>query len=212
MPSGSTILGTAPVAARAPLSSTAWSGASGGAPRPVSTVGDAIAAAGTGFVLLSLLLTWYRVTITAVGVQFYQSLERALFAHLFPQATAALGGLAGPLTFSVSALGKEAGGWRWAILVVSIVLLLEVLLANGTGVARQVSPTWPHAATMLVLTVANLILVAAAFFNQPYSDAPSTYLSVSHGIGAYLGLAACLVACGGAVARLAKGPGRVDAP
>jgi hypothetical protein len=91
-------------------------------------VGDVVAAAGTGLVLISTFLTWYSVTLTSLGVQFYESLERALFSRLFPQIAAGLGGLTGPLTFSVSVLGKGAGGWRWAILVVSIVLLLEVIV------------------------------------------------------------------------------------
>ncbi len=162
--------------------------------------------AATGGVLLSLLLTWYSVTITAVGMQFYQSLERALLYRLFPAAASGVGGLSGPLTFSVSALSKEAGGWRWAILVVSIVLILEVLLAIGSGVARQAAPSWPHAAILLALCVVNLVLVGAAFFNLPYSDVPSSYISVSHGFGSYLGLAAALVALGGAVARILRGP------
>jgi hypothetical protein len=152
-----------------------------------------------------MFLTWYSVTVTAVGMQFYESVERALFARLFPQAAAGLGSFTGPLTYSVSPLAKEAGGWRWAILVVSIVLLLEVLLAIGSGVAKQASPTWPHAAILLALSVTNLILVAAAFFSLPYSGAPAAYLSVSHGIGAYFALVAALIACGGAVARILKG-------
>ena len=144
--------------------------------------------AATGGMLLSLLLTWYSVTITAVGMQFYQSFKRALLYRLFPAAASGVGGLSGPLTISVSALSKEAGGWRWAILVVSIVLILEVLLAIGSGVARQAAPSWPHATILLALCVVNLVLVGAAFFNLPYSDVPSSYISVSHGVGSYLGL------------------------
>jgi len=155
-------------------------------------------------VIVSLMLSWYRVTITVAGVQFYQSLERALFSRLFPGAASGLEGLTGPITFSVSALDKEAGGWRWAILVVSTVLLLEVLLALGTGVAQQASPTWPHASVLLVLALVDLILVAAAFFVRPGGGAPSLYLSVSNGIGAYLGLVAALVAFGGGLARLLR--------
>ena len=173
---------------------------------PSSTLGDVVVMAATGGVLLSLLLTWYSVTITAVGMQFYQSLERALLYRLFPAAASGVGGLSGPLTISVSALSKEAGGWRWAILVVSIVLIFEVLLAIGSGVARQAAPSWPHATILLALCVVNLVLVGAAFFNLPYSDVPSSYISVSHGLGSYLGLGAALVALGGAVARIVRGP------
>jgi hypothetical protein len=104
----------------------------------------------------------------------------------------------------VSALDKAAGGWRWAILVVSIVILLELLLAIGSGTTKQPSQSWPHTSILLVLTVANLLLVVAAFFSLPYSGMPAGYLTVTRGIGAYLGLAAGFVACGGAVAVLAK--------
>ena len=152
--------------------------------------------------IISLFLTWYRVTITAVGMQFYQ----ALLSHLFPQAASSLGGLTGPLTMPVSALGKEAGGWRWAILVVSIVLVLELVLTIGSGVTRQVPPTWPHTTILPALCFANLVLVGAAFFNLPYNDVPSTYISVSHGIGSYLGLVAGILAFGGAVAGMFRVP------
>jgi hypothetical protein len=153
-------------------------------------------------VIVSLLLTWYRVTITPAGMQFYQS----LISRLFPGAGSELGGLTGPLTFSVSALDKEAGGWRWVILVVSAVLLLEVLLALGTGVAQQTAPTWPHASILLVLTVVNLILVVAAFFVRPDGGTSSLYLTVSNGVGAYIGLVAALVAFGGGLARFLRSP------
>jgi hypothetical protein len=188
-----------------PVGPTARSGFGSGTSGPSSSVGDVVALAGTGFVLISMFLTWYSVTVTALGVQFYESVERALFARLFPQAGAGLGGFTGPITYSVSALAKEAGGWRWAILVVSIVLLLEIVLAIGSGVAKQASPMWPHGAILLALSVTNLILVGAAFFSLPYGGTPAAYLSVSHGIGAYVALVAALLACGGAVARIFTG-------
>jgi hypothetical protein len=167
-------------------------------------MGDVLAGAGTGFVLIAVLLTWYRVTITPLGVQFFESLERAMFSRLFPQVAAGLGALRGPLTLSVSALDSAAGGWRWAILVVSIVILLEVCLAVSSGATKQASPSWPHAPILLMLTVANLILVVAAFINLPYGETPAGYLTVTRGIGAYLGLVAGFIACGGAVAVLVK--------
>jgi hypothetical protein len=43
-----------------------------------------------------------------------------------------------------------------------------------------------------------------AFFSLPYGSAPSTYLTVAPGVGAYVGLVAALLACGGAVVGLAK--------
>jgi len=171
---------------------------------PPSIVNDLLAASGSGFVLISILLTWYNVTITALGVQFYESIERAFLARLFPQAAPGIGGLSGPLTLSISALDKAAGGWRWAILVVSIVILLEVLVALSTGASRQSSPPLPHSTVLMVLTFANLVLVVAAFVNLPYGGAPVSYLIVARGVGAYLGLVAALVACGGAAVGLIK--------
>ena len=194
----------APAAACVLPSSTTRAGITSSGAGPNSGLGDVLAGSGTGIVLISMFLTWYRVTITPLGVQFFESLERALFSRLFPQAAAGLGGLTGPLTLSVSALDKAAGGWRWAILVVSIVILLELLLAIGSGTTKQPSQSWPHTSILLVVTVANLLLVVAAFFSLPYSGTPAGYLTVTRGIGAYLGLVAGFVACGGAVAVLAK--------
>ncbi len=167
-------------------------------------MGDVLAAAGAGLVLISMFLTWYSVTLTTLGVQFYETLERALFARLFPQIANAFGGITGPLTFSVPALGSGAGGWRWAILVVSIILLLEVLLAISASTKSQSSPTWPHTGIVLVLAVTLLILVAVAFFSMPYGGTPSSYVTVASGVGAYVGLLAALLACLGAVTGLVK--------
>jgi len=169
-------------------------------------VGDVLAAAGTGILLISMWLSWYSVTITPEGVRFFESLERAFLSRLFPQVASGLGSLTGPLTSSVSALGEGAGGWRWAILVVAIILMLEVLIAISSGVTKQALPTWPHASVLLVLSVANLILVTAAFFDLPYGGAPAAYLTVSRGVGAYIGLLAALVAFAGAVTRLVNSP------
>ncbi len=171
---------------------------------PASMLGDVLVAAGAGFVVISLFLTWYSVTLTTVGVQFYESLERALFSRLFPQIANSFGGLTGPMTFSVSALGSGAGGWRWAILVVSIVLLLEVLLVISSSTRSQYPSAWPHMPILLVLAVTNLILVGAAFLSRPYGDTSSSYVTVAPGIGAYLGFLAALVACGGAIAGLVR--------
>jgi len=167
-------------------------------------IGDVLAASGAGLVLVSLFLNWYSVTLTALGVQFYESLEKAFFARLFPQVANSFGGLTGPLTFSVPALGTGAGGWRWAILVVSIILLLEVLMAVSSSTRSQSPPTWPHSGILLVLTVSDLILVVAAFFSLPYGGTPSSYVTANPGVGAYLGLLAALVACAGAVTVLVK--------
>jgi hypothetical protein len=55
------------------------------------------------------------------------------------------------------------------------------------------------------MTVANLLLVVAAFVNLPYGGTPAGYLTVTRGLGAYLGLVAGLIACGGALVVLVKG-------
>lgn len=166
--------------------------------RPMTA--DVVCVAANAVVLISLFLTWYSVTITQLGVRFFASLEQALLSRLFPQIAAGLGGLRGPLTTSVPAFGDGAGGWRWAILVVSIVLVLETLLAISAGESALSSSAWPHAAVQLVLAIANLVLVIAAFFSLPYGNVPSVYLTVGHGLGAYLGLLAVFVGCGAALA------------
>lgn len=186
--------GTVPVAAT-PQAAT----------RPMG--GDVVCMAGSGFVLASLFLSWYNVTLTALGVRFFASLEQAFLARLFPRVAAGLGGLTGPLSSSVSALGEGAGGWRWAILVVSIVVILETLLAISSGAATRSPSPWPHTVVQLVLTIAEFVLVIAAFFNVPYGNVPSAYMTVGHGFGSYLGLFASLIACGGAcVAWLGASP------
>ena len=195
-PTGPTTWSSAPSRSQAGIASTGIDSD--------STLADVLAGVGTGFVLISMLLTWYSVTITPLGVEFFESLERALFSRLFPQISGGLGGLSGPLTMSVSPLDKAAGGWRWAILVVSIIILLEVLLAVSSGAAKSSASSWPHTGVLLVLTVANLFLTLAAFVSLPYGGTPTGYLIVTRGVGAYLGLVAALVACGGVVSVLVK--------
>lgn len=175
-----------------------------GPPSTPSMAGDVLAAVGSGLVLISIFLTWYSVTLTALGVQFYESLEQAFLSRLFPQIANSLAGISGPLTFSVPLLGSGAGGWRWAILVVSVLLLLEVLLAIASSAKSHLPPSWPHGSVLLLLSVGELVLVLVAFFSLPYGSAPSTYLTVAPGVGAYVGLVAALLACGGAVVGLAK--------
>ena len=59
-------------------------------------------------------------------------------------------------------------------------------MAVSSGVTRQPVATWPHSAILLVLTVANLFLVIAAFVDLPYGATPAGYLTVTRGLGAYL--------------------------
>lgn len=189
------------IAPPAPVSAHAWPVqaqvlAPTAVPAEVQRTGtDLLCAAGSGLVVLSVFLTWYSVTVTALGVRFYASLEQAFLSKLFPQIAAGLGNLRGPLTTSVSALGQGAGGWRWAILVVSIVIVLETLVVVTSARPNQLSG-WPHAGIQVMLTIANVVLVLAAFFTLPYGNAPSGYITVARGPGAYLGLFAALFALG----------------
>ena len=86
----------------------------------------------------------------------------------------------------------------------SIVLLVEVLLAISTSTRIQSAPGWPHTGVLLLLSVANLVLVLAAFFSMPYGSTPATYVTVAPGVGAYVGLVAALLACAGAVTGVIK--------
>jgi hypothetical protein len=86
-------------------------------------------------------------------------------------------------------------------------------VAVSSGATKPSASTWPHTSVLLVLTVANLLLVVAAFVSLPYSGTPAGYLTVTRGLGAYLGLVAGLVACGGAIAVLVKSsPGGAPRP
>ena len=63
----------APVAAWGSSSSAAHAGTLSSGLGQRSNLSDLLAGVGAGFVLISLLLTWYSVTITPLGVQFFES-------------------------------------------------------------------------------------------------------------------------------------------
>ena len=94
-------------------SSTTRAGITSSGAGPNSGLGDVLAGSGTGIVLISMFLTWYRVTITPLGVQFFESLERALFSRLFPQGRGGLGRAHG--TVDALGVGARQGGRRMAL-------------------------------------------------------------------------------------------------
>jgi hypothetical protein len=71
---------------------------------------------------------------------------------------------------------------------------------------------WPHSSVLLVLTSANVILAAAAFFSRPFGSVPALYGSGSNAFGSYIGLLAAVVALGGAVAATVGRSRRAPVP
>ena len=102
---------------------------------------------------------------------------------------------------SVSALGSLAGGWRYLILVVS--LLIFVYLFVRTFLARGPRLPLPHWQLMTSMTVINALLLVLAFlvkpdFAQLLSDVG---VSTSWGYGAFIGIVAGIIAVIGSVVR-----------
>jgi hypothetical protein len=98
-----------------------------------------------------------------------------------------------PPQLSVSALGGGAGGWRFLILVMAIIVLLYLLSRTLDVVAKAVPSHWP----MLVgLTAFQGLLVLIGFFANPLSILDSLGSS-SWAAGAFLALIAAIAAVGG---------------
>ena len=161
----------------------------------------ACSASGAGLVLISLFLTWYNVTLTALGVHFYESLDK-VFLRLACSRRLPTPSVDSQVRSRSRCLRlvQVLEAWRWAILVVSIVLLLEVLLAYEPATTKsQSAPAWPHGAVLLLLSVGDLILVVVALLSLPYGGTPSTYVAVAAwSWRLHRALGRLLVACAGA--------------
>ena len=154
-----------------------------GPPAPMTTIelrrlgrGDLIVLAGTVLVFVSLYLPWYSISLSG-------------FASLYS------GGAIG----SISALGDGAGGWRFLILVVCLVIVGYVFLRTMSS--RGLRLPLPHWQLVTVLTGLNLLLVLIAFLVRPGGGSTVSGLSISWDYGAYLALGAAALAVAGAVVR-----------
>ena len=154
-----------------------------GPPAPMTTIelrrlgrGDLIVLVGTVVVFVSLYLPWYSISLSG-------------FASLYS------GGAIG----SISALGDGAGGWRFLILVVCLVIVGYVFLRTMSS--RGLRLPLPHWQLVTVLTGLNLLLVLIAFLVKPGGGSTVSGLSISWDYGAYLALGAAALAVAGAVIR-----------
>lgn len=169
--------------------------------------GDLVALAGSVLAASSLFMNWYVINVSSAGLRY---LNRALQALL---AGAGYTGSAVALPTNsyavpISALDHLAGGWRWAILVVAAVCAVESLLAVVSFLSSASKPSWPHAPVALALTLLDLVLLVAAYFDVPPTGMPAQFASVGHAFGAYLGVAGGLAAAIGAgAAYLRAGTG-----
>ncbi|HEV2634585.1 MAG TPA: zinc ribbon domain-containing protein [Actinocrinis sp.] len=155
----------------------------GAPPDPVTTIelrrlgtGDLIALAGTVLLFVSLYLPWYSLS--------------------FSDPT-----LGTDTTFlSTSALGAGAGGWRFLIFVVC--LLVAGYLFARTMIRRPTRRMpLPHWQLLAVMCGLNMLLTLMAFLIKPGDGATVAGVSFSWSFGAPLGLAASVLALVGAVVR-----------
>lgn len=102
-----------------------------------------------------------------------------------------------------SALGTGAGGWRFAILATAVAVV--GYLAARVALSRRWPPSVPHFPVLLLLALANLALIAIAFFQVPDGGQSVTDGGVTFGVtqawGAYLGFGAAILAAVAAVAN-----------
>lgn len=124
---------------------------------------DAFSWLAAGAVIGSLFMPWYQLSATRFGASY---------------------------SISFTALGAFAGGWRWALLGVAALMMVEGLLAGVTSVYE--TRAWPHTGIQFVLALALLALVLVAWWDSPI---PAIYalipgLSRGAGAGTYLAVAA----------------------
>jgi len=139
--------------------------------------GDLVALAGTVVVFVSLYLPWYSISLSG-------------FDSLYGG-----GGAVG----WISALGDGAGGWRFLILVVCLVIAGYLFLRMM--ISRDVRMPLPHWQLLTALTALNLVLVLIAFLVKPGGGTTVSGLSIGWDYGAYLGLGGGALAVIGGVIR-----------
>lgn len=104
-------------------------------------------------------------------------------------------------TLSVSALNSLAGGWRYLVLV--LCLLIVIYLFVRTFLVRGARLPLPHWQLMTSLTVVNGLLVILMFLVKPnFAQLLSQGgISTSWGYGAFIGLVAAVAAVIGSIVR-----------
>jgi len=100
-------------------------------------------------------------------------------------------------TASISGFGYSIGGstdatyygWMWVEFLVALALIGYLVATTAWG--RLISPA-AHGNLLAIGTAVQLLLVLIAFFDKPDSGIPG--LSIGWGFGAFIGLAAAIVA------------------
>jgi hypothetical protein len=157
--------------------------------------GDLIAGAAALLVFISVFLPWYSFAADATQSSANPTLaqERLMLAVCADQPTVCTSSV--PPQFSVSALDGGAGGWRFLILVMAIVVVLYVLSRAVDTVNEAVRVHWQ---VLVGLTVFQGLLVIIAFAANPLGLLNGLGSS-SWSAGAVLALIAAIAAVGGAV-------------
>jgi hypothetical protein len=157
--------------------------------------GDLIAGAGSLLILISLFLPWYSFAASPAQASLQPTLAEQQLALAVCSDQPAVCESSIPPRFSVSALGGGAGGWRFLILVVAIIVVLYVLSRTLEVVARAVPYHWQ---VLLGLTGFQGLLVLIAFFANPLGVLDPVGSS-SWAFGAFLALIAAIAAVVGAI-------------
>jgi hypothetical protein len=157
--------------------------------------GDLIAGSASFLALISLFLPWYSFAASAAQASATATPAQQQLVLAICSGQPAVCRSNAPPQFSVSALGGGAGGWRFLILVVAIVVVLYVLSRTLDGVARAFRYHWQ---VLVGLTAFQGLLVLIAFFANPLSILGSLGSS-SWAAGAFLALMAAIAAVAGAI-------------
>jgi len=142
---------------------------------------DLAAFFGSVAVFCSLFMPWYQIGVSGNGIS---------------------------VSVSLTALADHAGGWRWAIFVCSLAVVVE-LLATLLIFRVRARGDWPHRSVLGLLCAVDLALVIAAMAASPFNSVSDAYFGVlksSLGAGAYVAIVGALIATGAAAARLFTGP------
>jgi hypothetical protein len=176
--------------------------------------GDLIAGIASFLVLISLFLPWYSFAASAAQASATATPAQQQLVLAICSGQPAVCSSNAPPQFSVGALGAGAGGWRFLILVVAIVIVLYVASRTLEAVAQAFRYHWQ---LLLGLTALQGFLVLIAFFANPLGILDSLGSS-SWAAGAFLALIAAIAAVVGAILvmqentkRLAVNPTLPDA-
>lgn len=157
--------------------------------------GDLIAGIASFLVLISLFIPWYSFAASADSASANATLaqQQLMLAVCGDQPVVCESNV--PPQFSVTALGGGAGGWRFLVFVVAIIVVLYVLSRTLDVVVQAVPYHWQ---VLVGLTAFQGLLVLIAFFANPLGILGSLGSS-SWAFGAFLALITAIAAVVGAL-------------